>query len=152
MVIEKSIKYLWFVKNGQLASYQALIKSNGSHLLICDESNNAYINWHCKWSFDLLCVVCTYVLRLASEKQICIHEIRRSPSYLCPQCKSIINRPTDREKKSFHIETRELWYLNHLLSFADLASTPARVGGTTWCVNRSSWTLHIDIVDSNAKE
>ena len=57
LVMEKSTKYLWFVKSKQMASYQALIKSNRGHLSICDKSNNANINWHHKCSFDWLCVI-----------------------------------------------------------------------------------------------
>ena len=59
LAIEQSTEYVWFVKGKQLASYQALIKSSRSHLLICDESNNAYINWNHKCSFDWLCVLCS---------------------------------------------------------------------------------------------
>ena len=54
---EKLIKYEWYVKGKQLACWQVLIKSDQSHLSICDESKDAHINWHHKCSIDWLCVI-----------------------------------------------------------------------------------------------
>ena len=71
-VIKKSTKYLWFVKYKQLASYQALIKCNGSRLFICEKSNNAHIDWHHKCLFDWLHVVMCVGVKIAkvSEKKV----------------------------------------------------------------------------------
>ena len=58
--IEKSTKFVWFVKDKQFAGWQVLIKSDWSHLSICDESKDAHINWHHKCWIDWLCVVYRY--------------------------------------------------------------------------------------------
>ena len=59
-VIEKSTKFVWFVKDKQFAGWQVLIKSDWSHLSICDESKDAHFNWHRKCSIDWLCVIKTW--------------------------------------------------------------------------------------------
>ena len=56
--IEKSTKFVWFVKDKQFAGWKVLIKSDWSHLSICDESKDAHINWHHKCWIDWLCVIC----------------------------------------------------------------------------------------------
>ena len=55
-VIEKSTKFVRFVKGKQLACWQVLIKGDRSHLSIYDESKHAHINRHHKCSIDWLCV------------------------------------------------------------------------------------------------
>ena len=56
-VLEKSTKFVWFVKDKQFACWQVLIKSDRSHLSICDESKDDDINWHYKCSIDWLCAI-----------------------------------------------------------------------------------------------